>query len=98
MGFRLSREAVEDISHIIEQGMILFGQVQAERYYDELFAIFDLLAANPHMARARFELSPPLRVHPHKAHLIFYRIENDDHILILGVRHEHEDWQREYRH
>lgn len=77
--------------------MILFGLAQAKRYNDELFMIFDLLASNPRMARERFELSPPLRVHPYKAHMILYRIEENGDILIVGVRHEHEDWMREYK-
>jgi toxin ParE1/3/4 len=59
-----------------------------------LFAIFDMIAANPRMARERPELSPPMRIHPFKAHLAVYRIEKDGGILIVRVRHGHEDWAR----
>jgi toxin ParE1/3/4 len=92
MGFRLSLAAEEDIIHIAAEGVRLFGLPQAQRYHHELFAIFDLLAANPRIARERHELSPPMRVHPFKAHLIVYRIEEDGDILIVRVRHGHEDW------
>lgn len=92
MGFRLTVAAEEDIIGIAEQGVRLFGRVQASRYHDDLFALFDLLAANPRMARERLELSPPLRVHPFKAHLVLYRIEDDGDILIVRLRHGHEDW------
>ncbi|MBW8789332.1 MAG: type II toxin-antitoxin system RelE/ParE family toxin, partial [Rhizobium leguminosarum] len=47
MSFRLSAEAEEDIIAIAEQGVRLFGAGQAKRYHDELFALFDLIAANP---------------------------------------------------
>jgi toxin ParE1/3/4 len=74
----------------------MFGSAQARRYHDELFAIFDLIAANPRMARERYELSPPMRVHPFKAHLVVYRIEEGGDILVVRVRHGHEDWAGEW--
>jgi len=94
MGFRLSIAAEEDVIGIAEQGIRLFGPVQARQYHDELFAIFDMIAANPRMARERPELSPLMRIHPFKAHLVVYRIEKDGGILIVRVRHGHEDWAR----
>lgn len=75
--------------------MRLFGLAQARRYHDELFATFDLIAANPGMARERHELSPPMRIHPFKAHLVIYRIEEIGSILIVRVRHGDEDWASE---
>ncbi|OCC02290.1 plasmid stabilization protein ParE [Labrys sp. WJW] len=92
MGFRLSFAAEEDILGIAEEGLRLFGTVQAKRYHDELFAIFDLIAANPRMARERHEISPPVRIHPFKAHLVVYRVEDNGDILIIRIRHGHEDW------
>ena len=93
MGFRLSLAAEEDIVGIAEQGVRLFGAVQARQYHDELFALFDLIAASPRIARERFELTPPMRIHPFKAHLVVYRIEAD--VFIVRVRHGHEDWANE---
>jgi toxin ParE1/3/4 len=95
MGFRLSLAAEDDIIGIAEEGVRLFGPTQARRYHDELFAIFNLIAANPRMARERHELSPPMRIHPFKAHLVIYRIEKDGDVLIVRVRHGHEDWASE---
>ncbi|TRC71024.1 type II toxin-antitoxin system RelE/ParE family toxin [Mesorhizobium sp. WSM4307] len=92
MGFRLSVAAEEDIIAIAEEGMRLFGAEQAGLYHEQMFAILDLIAANPRMARERHEISPPMRIHPFKAHLVVYRIEADGHILIVRIRHGHEDW------
>ncbi|OCP25120.1 MULTISPECIES: type II toxin-antitoxin system RelE/ParE family toxin [unclassified Ensifer] len=92
MGFRLSLAAEEDIIAIAEEGVRLFGAAQASRYHDELFGIFVLIAASPRMARERPELSPPMRIHPFKAHLVVYRVEADGDILIVRVRHGHENW------
>lgn len=95
MSFRLSLAAEEDIVRIAEQGVRLFGAVQARQYHDELFAIFDLIAASPQIARERLELAPPMRIHPFKAHLVVYRIESDGDVFIVRVRHGHEDWANE---
>jgi toxin ParE1/3/4 len=92
MRFNLSVEAEEDIIAIAEQGVRMFGSAQARRYHDELFAVFDLIAANPRMVREREEVSPPVRIHPFKAHLVVYRIEENGTIFVIRIRHGHEEW------
>lgn len=91
MGFRLSLAAEDDVISIAEEGVRLFGPVQAKRYHEELFATFDLITANPRIARERHELWPPMRIHSFKAHLGVYRIEDDVRTFIVRVRHGHED-------
>ena len=92
MSFKLSVEAEEDFIAIAEQGVRIFGKDQAKRYHDELFASFDLIVVNPSIARERDEIDPPVRIHPFKAHPIVYRIENDETIFVIRIRHGHEDW------
>ncbi|NTF46297.1 type II toxin-antitoxin system RelE/ParE family toxin [Rhizobium rhizogenes] len=92
MAFILSAAAEEDIVAIAEQGVRMFGLAQARRYHDELFAILDLIAESPRMAREREEISPPVRMHPFKAHLVVYRIEESGAIFVIRIRHGHEDW------
>ena len=43
-------------------------------------------------AVARSEITPPVRCHPHGAHLIIYRSEDDGGVTILRIRHASEDW------
>jgi toxin ParE1/3/4 len=92
MSFKLSVEAEEDIIAIAEQGVRMFGVDQAKRYHDELFVLFDLIAANPRIARERNEIEPPVRIHLFKAHLIVYQVEDNERIFIVRIRHGHEDW------
>ena len=91
MRFSLSVEAEEDIIEITEQGICMFGSLQARQYHDDLFAVFELIAANPRMAREREEISPSVRIHPFKAHLIVYRIDENGTIVVIRIRHGHED-------
>ncbi len=90
MRYCLTREAEEDLITIAERGIELFGERQARIYHDALYDVFEVISANPKMARERIELSPPVRIHPFKAHMIIYQIE-DDTILIIRIRHGRED-------
>lgn len=91
MGYRLTDEADENMVDIFISGEASFGTRQAEKYFLVLHAKFQLIAENPMMARERLEISPSIRAHPHKSHMIIYRIDGDE-VVILGVRHAHEDW------
>lgn len=54
MPFNLSVQAEEDIVSIAEESIRVFGELVARRYHDELFALFELIAASPCIgARAR---------------------------------------------
>ena len=92
MGYRLSNEAENDIIAIVKIGIRLFGERQADRYNSDLFALFDLISANPRMARERKEVSPPVRIFPFKAHLVVYIVDENDDVLIVRIRHGHENW------
>lgn len=67
------------------------GPNQAATYLRSLKVAFDHIAAQPSAYRERTEFKPPLRVCPHKSHLILYRVEGDD-VVVLRVRHGREDW------
>lgn len=92
MTYRLSRQADEDIVNLYVEGARLFGMAQAEGYHRELTALFNLLAANPLIARERAEIRPPVRIHPFRSHLVIYLMEKGGDVFILRIRHSHENW------
>jgi toxin ParE1/3/4 len=83
--YHLTRAAQEDLIKISVTGIENFGVSQARRYHDALFEVFDLLAANPKMARERVEFTTPCRIHRFQSHVIIYQIEGND-IRIIRVR------------
>lgn len=93
---RLAPKAEQDLVEIYLESAHRFGLNQADRYAARLSACFDLLASQPTMARERTEIVPPVRAHFHGSHVIVYRIESDD-IVIVRVLHEHRDWANELR-
>ena len=92
MAFHLTKEAEEDIIRIFLEGAELFGISQAEKYHAGLHQTFGIIADHPEIARQRNELSPPMRVHPFQSHIIIYQIRDDTDVIIVRVRHGHEDW------
>ena len=93
MSYKLSRKAEDDLIEMYIEGVARFGAAQADQYHSEIGQMLDLLSKNPRMARERIEISPPVRIHPFQSHLIVYLIENNNDILIVRIRHGHEDWQ-----
>jgi len=93
MRYILSRKAEEDIIGIFLTGVEQFGKNQAERYHEQLDKCFRFLAENPLAAHERFEITPPVRIHPVGSHLVIYRVEETGELFIIRVRHGHEDWQ-----
>ena len=83
--YRFTKAATDDLVALYLEGLEQFGPVQADRYHNGLQRTFDFLAENPRAARLREEISPPVRAHPFKAHIIVYD-EVDDGVLILRVR------------
>lgn len=91
MLYRLSRQARRDLDEIYIRGAELFGVAQADEYSTGMAQTLTFLASYPRAARERIEIVPPVRAHRYKAHVVIYRLEPDA-ILILRVRHGHEDW------
>jgi toxin ParE1/3/4 len=85
------RSAAEaDLSDIWHYGAANWGIGQADRYADGLFALFDLLADFPEMARERGEFTPPVRIHPGGVHLVIYRTEGQG-VEIIRIVHAHQN-------
>ncbi|MES2861998.1 MAG: type II toxin-antitoxin system RelE/ParE family toxin [Pseudomonadota bacterium] len=92
--YALSRQADEDMVLLYMDGAQRFGERRADAYHDGLETLFQTLADYPEMARLRSEYEPPVRIQRHRSHIVIYDTSADG-ILIVRVRHGHEDWQND---
>ncbi len=94
--YLLSDDAAQDLQHIYNQGLDRFGQVQADKYLNELFNLFDLLTRNPNMGTMFDVQGATYRRHPHKAHvLVFEQLERRDGVKILRIFYGSSDYFRQ---
>jgi toxin ParE1/3/4 len=92
VAYRLTLKAEDDIVALTRFGRDNFGVRHAVDYAEGLFDLFELIAANPALSRERTELTPPVRIHRYKAHLVVYMIDGHGEVIIVRIRHGHEDW------
>ena len=62
--------------------MSTWGEDQAEAYIAGLYQLLDLVSARPAIGRLRPDLAPELRGFPHREHLIFYKVFDDEIVVI----------------
>ncbi|MEI9927049.1 MAG: type II toxin-antitoxin system RelE/ParE family toxin [Sphingomonas sp.] len=91
MPYSLSRKAEEDIIDVYVWSVAEFGIGQADRYHAGLEHAFRFISENPHATRERSEIEPPVRAYRYRSHLVVYRVDGAD-VMILRVRHGREDW------
>ena len=90
MQIRRTKLADADLIDLFVYGAQQFGVSKAEIYFRELEKVQEFLAENPFLGHEREEFDPPVRIHPHKRHLIIYTIEVD-YIQIVRVLHHRMD-------
>ena len=89
--YRLTPTAQRDLEDIWLYTAQTWSMAQADRYTDIIEDTFDRLLFMPEMARERLEFDPPVRIHPSAEHLIIYRVEQDQ-LVILRVLGAGQDW------
>jgi toxin ParE1/3/4 len=82
--------AEQDIADIWSDGADRWGVAQAERYFDGMVDLFDLLSAHPEIARLRSEFTPPVRIHVYGSHIIIFEA-TETGIAVIRVLHQRRD-------
>ncbi len=85
--FKLSKKAADDFGNIYEYTYLNFGEVQADRYTDEMESCLLNLSEAPMMGRDCSELSAGIRRHDFQKHAIFYRVRDAD-IFVIRILHQ----------
>lgn len=78
--------AEQDIADIWVDGADLWGVNQADRYFDAMVNLFDLLSEQPEIARLWDGFSPPVRIHLYGSYVVVYEAVETG-IAIIRVLH-----------
>ena len=70
--YRLSMEAERDVDEMYRRGFWLFGELQADKFYNQLFDTLELLACFPLSGRTAEDIYPELRRCEFNPYVIFY--------------------------
>lgn len=89
--YRVVPRARDDLSDIWRTSAETWSVGQADSHLSDIFTVVDLLVAFPEVAREQLDIVPPVRIHPHRSHLVVHRIENG-RVTIQRVLHARQDW------
>ena len=94
MAHRLAPQVVHELDDIWIYLAAESGSIEvADGIIESITDCFLLLSKYPYVGRRRFELRPGSRGFPVGQHVIFYRVDGQD-VLILHVVHGHRDIDR----
>jgi toxin ParE1/3/4 len=94
VNYILSLNAEEDLVDIYDYSLDEWGEAQADRYIQGLYASFALAGAKPLAGRIRQELGDGIRSRLYQRHVIFY-VEWNGGIAIIRVFHQARDIDEE---
>ena len=84
--YRLSNTAKEDLIRIHHFGIKKFGEAQADKYFEDFFEHFEIIASNPYQFEAVDFIKKGYRRCPCGSDSIYYKISKDtvDIMAIVG--------------
>lgn len=91
--YQLSKATELDIDDLYADGILKYGLLKANQYYDGLIEHFEFLADNLNIGFNVDELAPNLQKFPYVRHVIFFTI-TDTGILIVRVLGKEMDFKQ----
>ena len=93
--FDITKEATDDLYKIWEYTVDTWSEEQADKYYSELIASFEVIAASPlNIGKPFDEIIPGIRGHHVRRHMVFYATQANGRVLIVRILHERMDYPR----
>mgnify|MGYP003610185443 CR=1 FL=1 len=89
--YKLTNQAVEDLTNIWEYSFEKWSEKQAEIYYKMLVENFEHIAENPNIGKSYREIKEELFGLKANRHIIFYRKLINNPIEITRILHEQMD-------
>ncbi len=89
--FRLTNDAVKDLSAIWDYTYDTWSEKQADKYYKLLLDACTELAKKPELGKDYSEIYPELKGQGTSKHIIFYRKLDNNTIEVARILHERMD-------
>jgi len=89
--FKLTKNAVKDLSDIWNYTFDAWSESQADKYYKLIINACDTIAKKPQHGKVYEEIYPDLKGKKASKHIIFYRLMEDNSIEITRILHERMD-------
>lgn len=83
--YKLSNTAKEDLIRIYRYGAKKFGETQAEKYFNNFFEYFDVIAENPYSFEAVDYIRTGYRRCVCGSDSIFYRVNSEKVVEIMTI-------------
>jgi toxin ParE1/3/4 len=92
--YKLTNQAVADLSKIWEYTFEVWSEKQADKYFDELISNCKDIAENPDLGKNYEGISKQLLGIKANRHIIFYRTLSEDYLEITRILHESMDLKK----
>ena len=89
--FKLTNNAVKDLSDIWYYTVEAWSESQADKYYKLIISACSTIATKPEIGKAYPEIYSDLKGKLTSKHIIFYRVLEDQTIEITRILHERMD-------
>src|SRR5699024_8481187 len=86
-GFRLTRDAQQDLIEIRRYTTQVWGQAQSRKYLQDLRSTLELLAEFPGQGILREDVGEGVRSFPYSSHMLYYRMESEV-VVVFAVLHQ----------
>ena len=87
LSIKLTRQAEQDITEILDYTRVTWGEQQAMRYSDLLLSTLQLLASNPGISRSHPGAARDARKHNCGSHVILLNVTSV-HLTVLRILHK----------
>jgi toxin ParE1/3/4 len=95
--YKFSNEAVKDLEEIWSYTKQKWSIVQADRYYNLIIDEIEFIASNPQQGRSIDYIKEGYRSTKVKSHIIFYKQQEEDTIVIVRILHQRMDTENKMK-
>lgn len=92
--YRISQEAIKDLSKIWVYTLNKWSREQADRYYNLIITEIEFIADNFMTGKSAEQTRKNYRVAKLKSHLIFYKKVENDIVEIVRILHQRMDTKK----